>query len=184
QAKQAIARIQNNEAIEVIIYVPERDVAIGQASDVMFAKATFDAFPGKTFDLQLKEFETQADPVTQTFKVKFILPRPKDIQVLPGMSANVTVGVRPKEGQAPPSSFLIPSAAVSAGPEGKAFAWVVEKDETVHQREIQLGAVSGTESIEVQGGLEPGERIVTAGVFHLREGMKVRPKAADEKLVE
>jgi multidrug efflux pump subunit AcrA (membrane-fusion protein) len=45
---------------------------------------------------------------------------------------------------------------------------------TVHRREVTLGAVTGSESVEVTSGLRAGERIVVAGVSHLREGMKVR----------
>jgi hypothetical protein len=38
---------------------------------------------------------------------------------------------------------------------------------------VQVGRLSGW-SIEIKGGLEPGSRVVTAGVGYLDEGMEVR----------
>ncbi len=185
QAKESIARIQNNEAIEVVVYVPERDLAVLQAMKLKEAKAEFDTFPGQNFNLEVKEYETQADPVTQTFKVKFTLPRPDKVQVLPGMSAKVSLSLEAKDGQKASSVYLLPSTAVQADPSGKSYVWVVdEKDQTVHKRDITMGEVTGTGSIEVKGGLEPGMAIVVAGIRELSEGMKVLQKTEREKITE
>jgi RND family efflux transporter MFP subunit len=184
QAKEPVALIQNNEAIEVVIYVPERDLAIMQSSDLKTAQAIFDAFAGQAFDLQLKEFETQADPVTQTFKVKFTLPQPENIQVLPGMSASVAINFQPKAGQPVSALFLVPSSAVQADAAGKSFVWVVDEQQIVHRRDIDMGEVTGVGSIQVKGGLEPGMVIVTAGVRELQEGMQVVPKTEEERIAE
>jgi membrane fusion protein, multidrug efflux system len=185
KAKEPVARIQNNDAIEVIVYVPERDLAILQKSSLKSARATFDAFPDQKFDLKLKEYETQADAVTQTFKVKFTLPRPENVQVLPGMSANVAIDLELKEGMEATSAFILPSTAVQADAEGKAFVWVVDKDkETVRRQEVGMGEVTGTGSISIKSGLEPGMVLVIAGVRELSEGMKVTPKTEAEKITE
>ena len=59
--------------------------------------------------------------------------------------------------------------------DGTQFVWVVEDGElTVHQRQVSVGEVTGTEGIRVTSGLEPGDRIVVTGVTQLREGMKIR----------
>jgi multidrug efflux pump subunit AcrA (membrane-fusion protein) len=42
----------------------------------------------------------------------------------------------------------------------------------VSRRPIEVGAIQG-EDIVVLAGLAPGDRIVTAGVNHLRDGMLV-----------
>jgi membrane fusion protein, multidrug efflux system len=184
QAKEPIALIQNNEAIEVVIYVPERDLAVMQESELKNAEAVFDAFPGQAFGLTLKEFETQADPVTQTFKVKFTLPQLENVKVLPGMSANVALKFQPKENQQPSSTFLLPSSAVQADATGKSFVWAVDEQQIVHRRDIEMGEITGVGSIQVKGGLEPGMVIVTAGVRELQEGMKVVPKTEAERIAE
>ena len=44
----------------------------------------------------------------------------------------------------------------------------------VNKRQIQIGGVSGSASIEVLKGLKTGDRVVTAGIKKLREGMLVK----------
>jgi len=44
---------------------------------------------------------------------------------------------------------------------------------TVQKRQVKVGDLTG-ESIRVLDGLKTGERIVTAGVHFLQEGMKIR----------
>jgi RND family efflux transporter MFP subunit len=183
QAKEPIARLQNNETIEVVIYVPERDLAVMQASELVGAKAVFDAFPAQSFDLTLREYETQADAVTQTFKIKFTLPQLQDVKVLPGMSANVALNFKAKEGQPASSLFMLPVSAVQADASGRSFVWVVNGD-TVQRRDVEMGEVMGIGSVQVKSGLEPGLVIVTAGVRELTEGMKVLPKTETERIAE
>jgi multidrug efflux pump subunit AcrA (membrane-fusion protein) len=56
----------------------------------------------------------------------------------------------------------------------RTFVWVVSADGRVRQSPVVLGEVRGGQ-VKVASGLSAGERIVTAGVSSLREGMKVRP---------
>jgi RND family efflux transporter MFP subunit len=177
QAKSPVARIQNNEAIQAVINVPERDMTYGGRAALEKAAVRFDSFPSREFDLTLKEFETEADPVTQTFEVKFIMPNPSDVKILPGMSANVTLQFAAPIGREAGSSFVIPSAAVVSDTQGKPFVWIVDpKDQTVRKREVVLGEVTGTADVRITEGLQPGEVIAVSGIYQLREGMKVQPK--------
>ena len=58
---------------------------------------------------------------------------------------------------------------------GNQFVWVVDETTlTVHKREVQVGSITGTQGIEIESGLQPGERIAVAAVTQLREGMKIR----------
>jgi len=184
-AKEEIARIQNNEEIEVVIYAPERDMAIMQSAELKQATGVFDAFPGREFTLTFQEAETEADAITQTFKIKFILPRPEGINLLPGMSTHVTLQFTPKAGQVSGSSFLIPSAAVMPDATGRSHVWVVSPtDSTVHKREVEVGEVAGTGEIQVLSGLKAGETIAVAAIRHLREGMKIVPREEGMKITE
>jgi len=52
--------------------------------------------------------------------------------------------------------------------------WVVDPEiMRVKRRAVRVGSVTGR-SIRILDGLLPNERIVTAGVDYLQEGMKVR----------
>ena len=69
----------------------------------------------------------------------------------------------------------VPVEAVFADAEGVPQVWVVDPGTgSVAARRVETGTLEGGE-IVVLGGLSAGERIVTAGVHHLRDGMRVRP---------
>ncbi|MFR5934795.1 MAG: hypothetical protein ACLUGU_03800 [Alistipes shahii] len=42
------------------------------------------------------------------------------------------------------------------------------------RREVTLGELFGRDRVVVDSGVAPGERVVTAGVYQLREGERVR----------
>ncbi len=53
--------------------------------------------------------------------------------------------------------------------------WVVdETDMTVHKKEVKAGKMVGSDGMHIAEGLEAGEKVVTAGMLKLIEGMKVR----------
>ena len=67
--------------------------------------------------------------------------------------------------------LIVPdSALVLAGDSSAVF--VVGADSVAHQRVVRPGARAG-HLVEVTGPLQPGERVVTVGVFGLEDGMRV-----------
>ena len=47
-------------------------------------------------------------------------------------------------------------------------------DDRVTRRAVTLGELFGRDRVVVDSGVAPGERVVTAGVYRLREGEQVR----------
>ena len=47
-------------------------------------------------------------------------------------------------------------------------------DGHVVRHEVTLGELYGRDRVVVDSGVEPGERVVTAGVYQLRQGERVR----------
>ena len=98
------------------------------------------------------------------------MKRPKGFTALPGMTATVIVAYWPAG--VPTNRILVPVSAIAMLETGGQVAWVMGPDQTVKPRPVKLGGVTGGE-IEILGGLQPGERIVVAGLTSLRDGMKV-----------
>lgn len=171
QAKEPVISLQSANQLEVVIHVPERVVRGEPKRAAGFAR--FDDLPGLRLPVTLKSFATEADPQTQTYEVVLELTRPQDVTILPGMSAEVLPqAATPGAGQ---MQLLIPLKAVSAAADGTPMAWVVDPATSrVQQRPIEVGEARGAD-VTVLAGLEAGERIVTAGVNHLRDGMLVHP---------
>ena len=173
QAKQPIVSLQNVSSIEIHINVPEALMAMAMDKKDAIAMAEFSTAPGKQYKLSVKEFSTRADPQTQTFQVTLLMKQPEDVNVLPGMTANVVVTGASTEGT--DDQIVIPAIAVFADESGTSHVWVVNpKTNKTHRRKVTTGNLTGKESIRITGGLAPGEMIAIAGVTQLREGMKVR----------
>ncbi|HEU5443499.1 MAG TPA: efflux RND transporter periplasmic adaptor subunit [Steroidobacteraceae bacterium] len=110
------------------------------------------------------------DPSTGTAALRGLLPNP-DHALLPGMYVNLrlTVGFAQH-------AFLVPQAALQRDAQG-AYVLTVGTDDTVVEKRVQTEGASGTDWI-VPSGLEPGDRIIVAGIQSAHPGAKV---AASEK---
>ena len=174
QAKQPIANLQMIDRLEILIAVPELLVPRFRESKAVTVFAEFDATPGNQYPLKVKEFSTEADPATQTYQVVLTLDKPKEANILPGMTAKVTAST--KEGSEKGSSIIIPAIAVLNGADKQNYVWLFDRNsQTVTKKPVQIGQLEGTKSILIEKGLEGGEELVVAGITKLHDGMKVRP---------
>lgn len=161
------------EDIKIVISLPEHDVIHASEDNPGRFMATFAALPGREFPLVYRESNAQADHVTQTYEVTFTMPAPDGVNVLPGMTAEVT-WTRDIPGRDP--GLLIPAAAAFSTPGGDSAVWHIDRGSgVIARRAIQIGAVDADGMITVIDGLRPGELVSAAGINHLRDGMTVRP---------
>ncbi len=173
RAKQPVIRLLDVSTIEVTVDVPESAISLAQW--VTKALVEFDAIPGRTFEARVKEIPTEASRVTRTYPVTVAIDPPGDVEILPGMVGTIQAVL-----DLPPElatvGFEIPMSAIyspSEEPSQKSFVWVIAGDPpTATRREIET-LDSTPRGVRVSG-LEPGERIVTAGVHFVRDGQEVR----------
>jgi RND family efflux transporter MFP subunit len=171
QAKEPIVSLQDTAQLEVVIHVPERLVRSEPKRTEGYA--TFEGVPERRFPVTLKSIATEADPQTQTYEVVLGLSPPAGVTVLPGMSA--TVFPQDSSGEATTAVVRVPIEAIITDALGAPQVWVVDAETSrVTRRAVETGTLQGGD-IVVLSGLAAGERIVTAGVHHLRDGMSVRP---------
>ncbi|MDE2121612.1 MAG: efflux RND transporter periplasmic adaptor subunit, partial [Betaproteobacteria bacterium] len=69
-------------------------------------------------------------------------------------------------------AVVVPSPALSVGASGD-YVYVVGAGDTARLRQVRAGVV-WQGMTQVISGLKPGERVITAGLDHLRDGAKVR----------
>jgi len=180
---QGIVSLQDVREVEIETYIPESLLINMTQADFATRRpgrdieAVFDFVPGVRFPLEVKEFATQADPVTQTYRVVLSMPSPTNYTVLAGMSA--TVLASPKhDSAAAGNGFAVPLSAVPVdGATGRYHVWLVrdgpEDQATVHKQFVNVGTTGG-DTLRITSGLNPGDRIALAGVSLLREGETVR----------
>lgn len=178
QAKEKILTLQDIEDIDIIIDVPERDIINRQRmnKDVQTGSrklqdgyVIFDGIPDQKFEVVVKEYATEADATTQTYRVRLSMKAPDNANILPGMTANLVILQAAKAG----TGLSVPATAVAIDAQGKFYVWVVKNDMTVTQVPVEVGEMMG-DSIVIKKGVAIGERVVTAGVSYLQEGMTVR----------
>lgn len=179
QAKEKILTVQDVQDIDITIDVPERDIinrqAMNQGNRLEHQKlengyVVFEGIPNKKFDVTVKEYATEADATTQTYRVRLSMKAPENVNILPGMTATL---VMTDSSSTATETLLLPVSAVAVDAQGKFYVWVVKEDMTVTKKPVDAGEMHG-DSIQIKSGIKPGERVVVAGVSYLEEGMAVR----------
>lgn len=176
-AGHPVLKLQDVSRLTIAVSVPEGYVLLAtpdRMSQTSFS-VQFEALPGQTFPVQLKEFVTTADPVTQTYRATFSMEKPDAVFLLPGMSGTVVVERAAPAGAA--ERAMVPSNAVGFASDGQAFVWVLESRDGGIYRTRRQGVALGErvgDSVEVVDGLASGARIAVAGVAILTEGRSVR----------
>ena len=170
QAGQPILRLVNPVTSTVQFTLPENALPLLRDSSTRFTVA-FDNYRGAAIPARLKEYvETSSD--ASGFPVSLTLenPDPARYRISPGMSCTITMqSVDPV-----PDAVSLPVSAIFAPAEGGTYVWIVTGDGHVVRREVTLGELYGRDRVVVDSGVEPGERVVTAGVYQLRQGERVR----------
>lgn len=169
QAKQPIVSLQRVSAIEIIVNAPENVMGRRKDKNKIEMSAEFVNYPGDKYPLTVKEFATEADSQTQTYRVVLIMPNPEDKTILDGMTANVFL----KVSQNGDNAFDVPVQSVFFDRKGQAYVWKVGDDLRVTQQQVTAG-IPKQDDIEILAGLSSGDKIVTAGVQNLTEGQMVR----------
>ncbi|MBB4612144.1 efflux RND transporter periplasmic adaptor subunit [Novosphingobium taihuense] len=131
---------------------------------------------GSTYPVagKLNPADIDVDPETGTITVRAVVPNPRG-ELLPGLF----VRARVSQGTVP-NGILIPQAAVSRDPRGRASVLVANAKDELEKREIVADSPVGQNWL-VTSGLKPGERVVVEGLINAREGQKAKVVPAGSK---
>ena len=109
------------------------------------------------------------DAATGTMLVRGILKNP-DESLLPGFFARIRVPLLLK----PSDALLVPDAALGADQAGR-YVLVVNKDNVVEQRKVEVGQLDGALRV-ITSGLAPDDQVVISGLQRAVQGAKVTPQ--------
>lgn len=179
-ANEPILHIQSVDTADIVFQVPENVVVRirrgeGQKAEI---KVRIDAQGGKTYPAQVKEFNTEADPQTQTYRTVVTMERPKDFPLLEGMSTTVIVDFT-KVFAETADKIILPATAVFAAEDEpvdskQRYVWLVDPDSMQVSRQAITVDKLSDEGIEVLSGIEAGQKVISAGVNFLTEGQQVK----------
>ncbi|WP_339031312.1 efflux RND transporter periplasmic adaptor subunit [Bradyrhizobium symbiodeficiens] len=105
---------------------------------------------------------------TGTLAVRGLIPNDKRV-LLPGYFVRVRVPFDQEK-----SALLVPDTALGSDQGGR-YLLVVNGDNVVEQRKVQIGPVDNGLRV-IEGGLKPEDRVVIAGLLRVIPGQKIDPQ--------
>lgn len=170
QSGQTIVRLVNPMSTTVEFTMPEKSLSLLSDSTTRYS-VRFDNFPYEMFPARLDTYaKTASDASGFPVALKINKTDSERYGISPGMTCQVTLRVS----DSAKHDLAIPLSAVYAPAEGGTYVWVITSGNTVERRRVELGDIFGRDMVSVQQGLSAGEQVVTAGVYRLQEGQRVK----------
>ena len=169
-AGQNILRLVNPVSTTVEFTMSERSMFM-LADTATRYYVRFDNYPLHRFTARLDSYaKTASDASGFPVSLKLSKDETRHYRITPGMTCQVTI--RSSEIQS--DLVAVPLTAVYAPAQGGNYVWRVTADDRVERCAVELGNVFGRDMVTVLSGLTKGDVVVTAGVYRLTEGEKVR----------
>ncbi len=124
-----------------------------------------DAYPGETFQGKINVVDTRIDPETRSVLVRTLIAN-EDRRLRPGMLMRVDIFKDERESLMVPESAIVPLGR-------QVFVYRLGAENTVQRIEITIGAREPG-AVEVTGGLDLGDQVVSTGTNRVRPGSAVR----------
>jgi len=168
----ALLPLQKLDPIFVNFYVPQRQLSsLTLGSKVAIA---VDAFADQKFEATVTAINSEVDASTRNIAVQATLANADEL-LRAGMFVRVEVELPGNE-----TSVAVPATAIAYASYGNSV-FIVENMKGadgkeylgVRQQFVKLGATRG-DLVAIVDGVKPGEQVVSAGVFKLRNGAAVQ----------
>ncbi|HEX4264427.1 MAG TPA: efflux RND transporter periplasmic adaptor subunit [Verrucomicrobiae bacterium] len=181
-AGKPIVSLQSLTPVYADFSLPQQ--ALAQVKTDMTVRVTMDTYTNKEFEGKLTAINPNLDEVTRSVRLQATLQNPDQL-MRPGMFARIEVVLPSVE-----NVLVIPATAILSAPYGDSV-YVIEKGTNapnslvVRQQFVRTTRARG-DFVAVESGLKPGDRVVSAGLFKLRNGAAVTennelsPKASEK----
>jgi membrane fusion protein (multidrug efflux system) len=167
----ALVTLQSVNPIYVNFGVPQQ--AAAQIVAGRTVRVTTDDVAGEEWTGRVTALDSRVDEATRNIQVQATLPNPGG-RLRPGMFVQAEIALGPSQ-----RVIALPASAISYAPYGDSVFVVAELKgdggksyRGVRQQFVKPGAGRG-DQVAVLSGVNPGEEVVTSGVFKLRNGAAV-----------
>ena len=170
-AGAAIVPLQSLNPIYVDFGVPQQESAKVRVGSTL--QVVSEDLGGRQFNGRVTALDSLVDQTTRNFQVQATLPNP-DGKLKPGMFVQVQFGIGTAR-----DVVTLPASAISYAPYGDSVFVISEikdpKGQTYKGVRQQFVKVDGSrgDQVAVVSGINPGDEVVTSGVFKLRNGAAV-----------
>ncbi|HLZ41947.1 MAG TPA: efflux RND transporter periplasmic adaptor subunit [Candidatus Sulfotelmatobacter sp.] len=170
-AGQAIVSLQSLSPIYVNFGVPQQDTPKIVPGHVL--RVTNSDLPGMSFVGRITALDSVINEQTRNIQVQSVVTN-KENKLRPGMFVQVELPV-----DKPIEVVPVPASAINYAPYGDSVFVVTEmKDEKgnsyrgVRQQVVKIEASRG-DQVAITSGINPGDEVVSSGVFRVRNGAPV-----------
>ena len=175
-ARRSLISLQSLTPVYADFSLPQQDLS--QVETGLVVQVTCDAYPGKKFTGTLTAINPDLDATTRSVPLRATFEN-ADQLLRPGMFVRAEV-VLP---QTQPV-LAVPATAILSAPFGDSV-YVINPQVAngvtnlvVQQKFVRTGRMHG-DFVSVENGLQPGDRVVTAGLFKLHNGASVQENNTD-----
>jgi membrane fusion protein (multidrug efflux system) len=167
-ARRPLISLHSLAPIYVDFSLPQQNLA--QVRTGLTVQVICDAYPGQKFSGTLTAINPDLDAATRSVTLRATFENTDEL-LRPGMFARVEVVLPEAE-----PVLAIPATAILSAPFGDSV-FVIEQDKgstnlVVEQKFIRTGRTHG-DFISIKSGLKAGDKVATAGIFKLRNGVNV-----------
>jgi membrane fusion protein (multidrug efflux system) len=172
-AGKAIVSLQSLAPVYADFSLPQQELA--RLKTGLAVRVFSDTYPDQHFDGTLTAINPDLDATTRSVRLQATFANTEQL-LRPGMFVRVEV-IFPEE----QTVLAVPATAILSAPYGDSV-YVIEShpaknggkpEAVVSQKFVHTGRLRG-DFISILSGLKAGERVVSAGVFKLRNGMSVQ----------
>lgn len=164
-----IVSLQSLAPIYAEFSLPQQELS--KLKTGMQVRLTTDAYPGQQFEGTLTTINPDLDPATRSVKMQATLKN-DDQRLRPGMFARIEV-LLPQTREV----LVVPATSILSQPFGDSV-YIIEPNPTnnaallARQQFVRTGPLRG-DFLVVESGLKEGQKIASAGIFKLRNGITV-----------
>lgn len=172
-AGEDIVSVACGEVNEIKISVPEN--LINSIKNGMLAKVKFDSISNREFNAKVSEVSVSSSSST-TFPIILTLNNLYEKNIRSGMAAEVTFTLYSGEDEEH-SILYLPPIAVGKDVDGR-YVYIVKPTNSIEEglikrQSVHIGALTSS-GIEIFEGITSGDKIVTAGMSTIRDGLIVK----------
>jgi membrane fusion protein, multidrug efflux system len=171
-AGNAIVSLQSLNPIYVDFGVPQQEAGNVRVGSTLHV--TSQDVSGQVFSARVTALDSVVNEATRNIQVQATLSNPEG-KLKPGMFVQVELGIGASR-----QAITLPTSAISYAPYGDSVFVITDLNDQkghtyrgVRQQFVKIAASRG-DQVAIVSGVNPGEEVVTSGVFKLRNGAAVQ----------
>jgi len=169
-----IVRLSQSSLLRLRVPVPEDDIRYVHEGDSLQVRV--DAI-NRFFTGKIVRFTRNVNFETRTMETEVDVEN-NDLSIAPGMYANTALQLAHAQ-----NVVTIPLEALALNARNQQTVYVLDSDDRVHIREVQVG-LQGSKLAQITSGLNPGDRVLIGGQEKYQENEEVNPLLTPEPASE